>query len=904
MRLSVIIFLCGILFISPVYSQGNVYIVLGSDTAIWEGMGLTQFRNTYRLGLYTDPDRNAYRVMDPAFREGISDSYGTTVKLTWWMMAGNIFRYATNTNVPLPNIMTLYLMKKYHMHAIEQFGDELSLHYHTFHWYDYSGDGRYWWNQSQTFNDCREDWDVTLAQFLLEEDIYPVTFRSGWHYMDNEWQALLDELLPFSMHNDWPAKRTDTEEPLDNIFDWSQAPSEFVPYRPSPENYQIPGDGRGWNVRSVFMGRVNQTMMDHIFEQAQQGIDQVAVFWAHLPELDFLDNISKINTLAHAAEAKYPGVRFRYTTGIEAMQRWLQTDDETPPELTLSEEPNGEDVAFIIQTDEPIFQTSPFVAIKNIYEDYFVVPAHQIGENTWRTSRTFRRTDLAKVGVVVTDTVGNLATEFIHYKPDDIFIDNNDAEYVEVSGTWSTSSDFSWGDDARYTVLSETETAAARWYPDSGYEGHHNIFVQVPETANPANRIVFSFYENGEVTDTTVFDKALPPNEWVYIGTPYFHEAGDQFIEMTSGGPGQGGKILYADVLKISALVRDRDLYIAEQRIDFGEVSQEDTVSYYITIGNRGIDELHIFDITSGTGVIDFDGNFPIAIDGMRSRCIPVRLYADEIGQVADTLYIHSNDTRRPAYPVYFTADVQMYFVVVDNDDPLGYYEFGNWHTSVAQAYGPSSRFSYLHEGPGAYARFTAILNKTGLYDLFDIVPQTVNSANRALYTVRMDDNIIDSLYIDQNAGSGVWRKLGTYYFPAGAPVHVIVKNTGESTEGAVLRADAIKIALVDEVTSVAAFGDGHLQSYRLMQNYPNPFNPETKIGFSVPEQSHVKIEIFNVLGQSVSMLVDGLHEAGYYEVAWRAQGASGTYIYRIEAVSKFDPGTRFIDIRRMVFLK
>jgi len=35
------------------------------------------------------------------------------VKLTWWMMAGNIFRYATNTNIPNPNIMTLYLMKKY-----------------------------------------------------------------------------------------------------------------------------------------------------------------------------------------------------------------------------------------------------------------------------------------------------------------------------------------------------------------------------------------------------------------------------------------------------------------------------------------------------------------------------------------------------------------------------------------------------------------------------------------------------------------------------------------------------------------------------------------------------------------------------------------------------------------------
>jgi len=52
--------------------------------------------------------------MDPAFLEQLVDSYGQPLKMTWWMMAGNIFRYATNRNVPVPNIMTMYLMKKYH----------------------------------------------------------------------------------------------------------------------------------------------------------------------------------------------------------------------------------------------------------------------------------------------------------------------------------------------------------------------------------------------------------------------------------------------------------------------------------------------------------------------------------------------------------------------------------------------------------------------------------------------------------------------------------------------------------------------------------------------------------------------------------------------------------------------
>jgi hypothetical protein len=107
---------------------GNVYLVLGSDTAIWEGMDTSRYHCHYDIGLYTNQTRNAHKVMDPAFRSSMVDSYGQTMKFTWWMMAGQIFRYADNTDVPVPNTMTLHLMKQYHGAAIEQFGDELTLH--------------------------------------------------------------------------------------------------------------------------------------------------------------------------------------------------------------------------------------------------------------------------------------------------------------------------------------------------------------------------------------------------------------------------------------------------------------------------------------------------------------------------------------------------------------------------------------------------------------------------------------------------------------------------------------------------------------------------------------------------------------------------------------------------------
>lgn len=70
---------------------------------------------------------------------------------------------------------------------------------------------------------------------------------------------------------------------------------------------------------------------------------------------------------------------------------------------------------------------------------------------------------------------------------------------------------------------------------------------------------------------------------------------------------------------------------------------------------------------------------------------------------------------------------------------------------------------------------------------------------------------------------------------------------------------------------------------FSLQQNYPNPFNPETVIPYSIPQSSHVRIDIYNILGEKIETLENTHKKAGLHYATWNAHHIpSGMYVYTI----------------------
>jgi hypothetical protein len=193
------------------------------------------------------------------------------------------------------------------------------------------------------------------------------------------------------------------------------------------------------------------------------------------------------------------------------------------------------------------------------------------------------------------------------------------------------------------------------------------------------------------------------------------------------------------------------------------------------------------------------------------------------------------------------------------------------------------------------YAEWRPALVSSGLYEVQAFIELSNAVQARYIVTHAAGQDTVD---IDQKSCSKAWASLGTFSFDAGSGGAVHLGNRSNAG-GQELVFDAVrwvKVPLTDATTTGAV-----AQTFCLEQNFPNPFNPSTLLRYDVPENARVVLEVFNVLGQRVAVLQDGIEPAGAHAVRWSAgELSSGVYLARLRAIST--DGTVRQSVIRMVY--
>jgi hypothetical protein len=174
------------------------------------------------------------------------------------------------------------------------------------------------------------------------------------------------------------------------------------------------------------------------------------------------------------------------------------------------------------------------------------------------------------------------------------------------------------------------------------------------------------------------------------------------------------------------------------------------------------------------------------------------------------------------------------------------------------------------------------------------ILPEENGSLKRVDFRPPFDDGAVWNLDIS-NAPGGTLTASGIDQIPDGMEAWLTIgsRATVRLDEGTGVPlpdgAKSAQLVIGTQEFLAGRISDGLPRFFALEQNFPNPFNPITSIIYSLPNPGHVRLEVFNILGQCVRVLNDKEMPAGRHTAVWDGTDdngsdiASGIYFYRIQ---------------------
>ncbi len=216
------------------------------------------------------------------------------------------------------------------------------------------------------------------------------------------------------------------------------------------------------------------------------------------------------------------------------------------------------------------------------------------------------------------------------------------------------------------------------------------------------------------------------------------------------------------------------------------------------------------------------------------------------------------------------------------------------------------------------YKVFKALINLKKDYPAFRSTNFTIDAANSSkrinIYDSTMDVVVLGNFDVRPDTYSPDFSRTGTWYdyFSGDSMVVTNTQNSIYLDPGEFHIYTTVKLPTPegDILNDVQKNDDQVVKEFALEQNYPNPFNPTTEIRFSVKENSHILLKVYDVLGREVKTLVNKEVNNGQYTITWNGDNnagqrvSSGIYLYRMEAVPSGGNSGRFIQSKKMLLIK
>ncbi|WP_337996583.1 hypothetical protein [Oleispirillum naphthae] len=296
-------------------------------------------------------------LLSPEFRNRMRGGDGNGWVYSWHCM--DHMRYAENPrhkDVGYGNVFRFY-RNALRRHGAER--DEIDWHFHPLSL------TRNPLHAATSFANSQDVLLEIIARRILEDDWFPVVNRPGFHAERPDSHLFLEQWLPFDYANQAHENETDQPDLSGGRFgDWRRAPRSWRGYRPSHDDYQVPGGCRRWIFRCLNVGtRFRAMTSDHLreaFREAAETGKAILAFADH-DYRDIRRDVATVRAMLAEVRPEFPGVEVRFSGAEAAARDLLGVSDRPAPRLSLRIE--GSRAVVRVEAGE-IFGPQPFLALR------------------------------------------------------------------------------------------------------------------------------------------------------------------------------------------------------------------------------------------------------------------------------------------------------------------------------------------------------------------------------------------------------------------------------------------------------------------------------------------------------------------------------------------------------------